>query len=112
MLQEQTEKQLLAKVRDAAALGGWLCYHTHDSRRSEPGFPDLVLVRDADMIAVEMKSATGRVSEHQSKWVKALSMVGHVRAYVVRGNTETDALCDRLLSPRAQLFRESALTHK
>lgn len=38
------EKVFQAQVLDLAHLSGWLCYHTHNSRRSAPGFPDLVLV--------------------------------------------------------------------
>ncbi len=33
---------------------GYRCYHTHDSRRSQPGFPDLVAVRDR-VIYLELK---------------------------------------------------------
>jgi hypothetical protein len=34
---------------------GWLVYHTHDSRRSAAGFPDLVFLRDGAMIVAECK---------------------------------------------------------
>ena len=40
-----TEKQFMAQVVELAKLKGWLVYHTYDSRRSEPGFPDLCMVR-------------------------------------------------------------------
>ena len=37
-----TEKQFQSHIVQYAKMRGWLVYHTHDSRRSEPGFPDLV----------------------------------------------------------------------
>ena len=40
----QTEDQWQSAVIEYARLMGWLVYHTHDSRHSEKGFPDLVLV--------------------------------------------------------------------
>lgn len=75
-----TEAQLLQAVRDLAKLRGWLCYHTHDSRRSEPGFPDLVLVhpRTGQLRMVELKSLKGRVTPAQQKWIDALYAAGVV----------------------------------
>ena len=39
------ESDFQRAVIEMARLHGWLVYHTHDSRRSAPGFPDLVLVQ-------------------------------------------------------------------
>ena len=50
----------------------WYVYHTHDSRRSQPGFPDLVLVRNGQIIFAELKSARGRVSADQQGWINEL----------------------------------------
>ena len=74
-----TESQMLAAVRDAAKLGGWLTYHTYDSRRSEPGFPDLVLVRPPVILFLELKGPKGRISDAQRRWVAAInrSRYGH-----------------------------------
>lgn len=73
-----TEAQLLQAVRDVAKLRGWLAYHTHDSRRSEPGFPDLVLVhpRTGDLVVAELKATKGRVSHAQQAWIDALAAAG------------------------------------
>lgn len=67
-----TEKQFMAQVLELAKLQGWLVYHTHDSRRSEPGFPDLVLVRDGRLVFAELKAEKGRVSPVQQKWLNEL----------------------------------------
>jgi hypothetical protein len=62
-------------VVDAAKMHGWLVYHTHDSRHSEPGFPDLVLV-GARVIYVELKTQTGKMSDAQIRWRDALADAG------------------------------------
>ena len=71
------EADLLEAIRQAALHQGWLCYHTHDSRRSAPGFPDFCLVypRTGKLIFWELKAATGRVSAEQQPWIDALSGV-------------------------------------
>ena len=75
-LPPQTEKQFQAAVVQFAKLTGWLVYHTHDSRRSEPGFPDLVLVRDDRIIYAELKTERGRMSAAQRTWQEALICAG------------------------------------
>ena len=69
-----TERELQQGLIDAAKLAGWLVYHTHDSRRSEPGFPDLVLVhpRRRDLAFIECKSERGRLTHEQQVWLRAL----------------------------------------
>lgn len=70
-----SEKQWQAQVIDAARLLGWHAYHTHDSRRSEPGWPDLALVRDR-LVMAELKTDTGRVSAAQQRWLDMLEAAG------------------------------------
>lgn len=79
---EVDEKAMQASVVEAAHLGGWLCYHTHDSRRSTPGFPDLVLVRGRRCLFVELKAAGGRVSDAQNAWIRALTAAGQTAVIV------------------------------
>lgn len=71
-----TEAQFLAAVLDLARLFGWRAYHTHDSRRSAPGFPDLVLVKPPRIVFAELKSLTGRVTAEQAAWLADLRACG------------------------------------
>ena len=73
-----SEADLLAAVRQLARLTGWLTYHTHDSRRSEAGWPDLALisVRQRRLLIVELKTEDGRVSPKQEQWLRGLAVCG------------------------------------
>ena len=62
------------KVIRLAKGAGWMVYHTYDSRRSEAGFPDLVLAhRDRGVIFAELKSASGKLTPAQQDWQRGLS---------------------------------------
>ena len=76
------EKEWQAQVVSLARRLGWMTYHTYDSRRSEPGWPDLVLLRER-MVIAELKTQKGRVSEAQQKWLDALREAG-VETYLWR----------------------------
>ena len=69
---EWTEADLLRNVRELAHTYGWLTYHTWNSRHSEPGFPDLVMVKDRRLIFAELKSGQGMPTAEQLTWLKSL----------------------------------------
>ena len=72
----RTEAQFQVAVERVATECGWMHYHTHDSRRSTPGFPDLVLVRGSRIVFLELKTENGRLTDDQQAWRKALGAVG------------------------------------
>lgn len=75
-----TEAQFQQAVVDLARLRGWLTFHVHDSRRGlGAGFPDLVLLHQAtgELMFVELKTSSGRVSMAQQTWLDALQRGGH-----------------------------------
>jgi hypothetical protein len=77
----------------AERLGYELRYHTHDSRRSEAGFPDLVLVRPRDhrLVFLELKAGKKQATEAQLRWLRQLNEVPGVDAAVARdGSNWTD----------------------
>lgn len=79
------EKALLANVRNLATRHGFLVYHTHRSDKSEPGFPDLVLCKPGRLLFIELKSATGKVTEDQMRWLELLKRsVPGVEVYLWR----------------------------
>ena len=68
----QSERSFMGQVVAYARLMGWRCYHTYDSRRSDAGFPDLVLVRRPRVIFAELKSDRGKLTDDQRAWLEAL----------------------------------------
>lgn len=72
---DDSEAILLEQVRDLARRTGWKTYHTLRSTGSEPGFPDLILLRDAECLVVELKSAQGKLTREQADWLYAFALV-------------------------------------
>lgn len=78
-----SEEEFMAAVTTLAKRQGWLVYHTHNSRKSEAGFPDLVLLRRDMLIVAELKTMTGTVSAPQATFLEAFAAAG-VKAVVWR----------------------------
>lgn len=70
-----TEREFQRQVVELATLCKWRVYHTYDSRRSNPGFPDLCLVRDGVVVFAELKAQHGRLTDDQQDWLAALAQV-------------------------------------
>ena len=66
-------KEFMPAVIALAKRCGWKVYHTHDSRKSEPGFVDLVMARKGRRIFAELKSAKGVVTPEQQEWLVELA---------------------------------------
>lgn len=73
-----SEDKLQEEIRSAAVEHGWLEYHTYDSRRSTPGFPDLVLVhpRHGALVFRELKRQGKSPTAKQQEWLDSLSAAG------------------------------------
>lgn len=85
-----TEAELQAGLIEAAKLHGWECFHDYDSRRSAPGFPDLVLAKSGRVLFLELKAQRGRVSADQRRWLAALDGTPGIVAAVVRPEPKED----------------------
>ncbi len=98
---DMSEKEWQAKVVAKAKDEGWLVYHTYDSRRSYPGFPDLIIVRGPMLLALELKAEKGRrVTAQQQEWITALQKVKIVSADIARPHHWPDI--ERALTSRAR----------
>lgn len=93
------EADFQAALVKAAKQLGWLVYHTRFSIDSEPGFPDLVMVRGERLIAAELKGPRGVVSPEQQAWLERLDQVPGVEAYLWRPGDWDTAL--HILARRA-----------
>ena len=79
-----TEKDFQETVVQAAEMFGWWHYHVADSRRSRPGFPDLVLIKPPKVIFLEVKREKGRLTVAQAGVLAMLEDCSEVQAAVVR----------------------------
>lgn len=74
-----TEEDYQQQITDLARFYRWdHRYHTHDSRRSAGGFPDLVMVhvRNKRVIFAEIKAMKGELSLEQRAWLWDLATAG------------------------------------
>lgn len=98
-----SEKALMQATLDCARLLGWTkVYHTYDSRRSAPGFPDAVLIHpDGRLLVVEFKAERGTVTSYQRSWLDAFERCG-VMAAVWRPQQWHDGTIERVLRGEVQ----------
>lgn len=89
-----SESEFQQTVVEIAQWHHWSMYHTHDSRRSPSGFPDLVLWKPGQMFMAELKSNTGRLSPDQRRVLTELGAAG-VETHVWRPQ-DLDAIKERL----------------
>jgi len=73
MTERQLEDGIRRILKDLPSL---LWYHTHDSRRSPSGFPDLVTVGPWGILYRELKKEKGRLTKPQQEWLNGLSSAG------------------------------------
>ena len=97
-----TEAQMMAGIIQAARTLGYMVYHTHDARSSEPGFPDLMVCGHGKLFIWELKTARGKLREStttkrgrylpsQLDWLNAFAEAG-IDARVIRPADYDDAL--------------------
>jgi len=91
-----TEKDFQAAVIDLARTYGWIVGFTYDARKSEPGEPDLRMVRPPRVIFAELKTVKGRLTKGrwnksgnrwlpgQDQWAEVLSECPGVEYYLWR----------------------------
>ena len=84
-------------------------YHTHDSRRSPAGFPDLVLAHEktGNLIFIECKSEKGVRSEDQIKWARTLNN-SPVRYYVWRPSHWANGTVESVLKLGANRYGKAS----
>lgn len=70
-----SEQALQQAVIQLARLLGIEWYHTHDSRRSRKGFPDLVLC-GSRLLYRELKTQVGKLTTEQEQWGARLKRAG------------------------------------
>jgi hypothetical protein len=95
---EMTHTQLQNQVREVCKLLGLLHFHTHDSRKSEAGFPDSSICHPdgGTLWLMELKSEDGIVMPDQRTWLHALARVTRVESGIVRPSG-LDAFVQRLM---------------
>lgn len=86
-----SEAKFQEQVLHIAELYGWLAYHTHDSRWSQPGFPDLVLLRAPELVFAELKIENGRLRPEQERWVAHLTALSVEVESVLAASTAAGA---------------------
>ncbi len=75
------EKDWQEQVEQLAELFGWRKYHTWRSIKSDPGFPDLVLLRPPRLIFAELKIEGKEPTPAQYDWLHGIAASGK-EAYV------------------------------
>lgn len=101
-----SEAEMQQGIIDTARWHGWRVHHDPPVRQErggkvihrtayqgDPGFPDLVLARDGEVIIIECKSAHGGYRPGQREWAEAL------RSRIVRPR-DYEAVLRRLAVPR------------
>lgn len=84
MKKKQPETIITDQIRDALDLCGIFHWKQWQGMGSKPGVSDILgVLPDGKFLAIEVKTPTGRVSDHQQKFIDKVNASGGV-AFVAR----------------------------
>jgi hypothetical protein len=72
----QLEVPFMQQVLEFLRLCGFLAYHTKDSRKSAPGFPDIIALKGERQLVIETKRVGEEPDSEQERWLGAYADVG------------------------------------
>ena len=76
LAEAETEEHFMQRIIDLARQLNWLVYHTRSSKGSEPGFPDLVLLKGRKLVTWEVKRERKYATTAQMGWLLAFHQAG------------------------------------
>ncbi len=96
-----SEAELQRQVVQLAEVLGWSWYHTHDSRRSPAGYPDLHFwhTRKKASVFVELKTEKGKLRPAQVDTIATMGAAG-LQVQVLRPSHWIDGTVRKLLSEK------------
>jgi hypothetical protein len=100
---EAPEDLLRSRLQTLCQTTGHLYYHARKSQGSTAGMVDFILCHPArqELLLWEAKTATGRVSAAQQRWMEALQHVTAVDARIIRPS-DWAWIVDTLQHPRKE----------
>jgi hypothetical protein len=72
----KSEKAFMATVVKFARRRGYTVYHTHDSRKSAEGFPDLIIAKTGRLVVAELKMVGNAPTVAQEVWLDLFKSAG------------------------------------
>ena len=92
-----TEAVWQAAVLRVLTEAGFMVYHTHDSRHSPSGWPDVAAIKPTGgtLYLCELKTDTGQLTLAQQAWLEALGQCSGVVAEVWKPQ-DVEAICQKL----------------
>lgn len=82
----ERESDIQATIRDWLQWHGWYVWKNHQTLGSHRGLADLTAVKDGRVVFIEVKTARGRLSEHQKRFRDDLVRAGGT--YIVARSVE------------------------
>ena len=122
-----SELQCQATIVAAAKLAGWRVHGERAGRNrrdewstpimGDRGFPDLILVRNRMLLAIELKRKPNGMGDGQQAWLDDLNRVPGVQAFVVWVPEQQDDLIAQLVKlgrpgPDERLLADSAIASR
>jgi len=79
----QTETYIRRSITDALRLAGWAVFYIFQGLGSYKGISDLIAMKDGRTVYIEVKTETGRQSEHQKQFERIC--IEHGCRYILEG---------------------------
>lgn len=73
---DQPERRFTDGVKRYARRGGWLPFHNLHAKGSDPGLPDLILLRVPRLVVAELKIPPNTTTDWQDVWLTSFETLG------------------------------------